>query len=171
MQIRCLFEPHQVGNQTRVSDQITNSQTWHQDLGKTALEDPWRPLHQGADRRFGDPVVIELTVRFILDQRQTIFIQHGRNVLPRLDAITGTGRILKTRDEISKARFVIPHLSLEQFQIQSRPLQGDALTLGLKQTEGLQCRQISGRFNQHAALRIDKQLGDQIQPLLGTGEN
>ncbi len=147
-------------------NQITDPQTGHQDLGEAALENPGSTLQQGADRRLGYPVVIQFAVRLVFDERQAVLIQHGCHILTRLDAITGARRILKTRDEISHPRLMIADLPLHNRQIQPVVGQGDPLTLSLKQVEGLQRRQVSWGLHQNTAVRIDKQLGDQIQTLL-----
>ena len=95
-----------------------------------------------------------------IDQRGAARIAHG-----------AAGRVLEVGQHIQEAGLVgaCAHLGLEVVHQHTFVIAGHGHHGGLHGREGLQRAQVGGGLHQHAAVRVDEHLGDQVQRLLRAG--
>jgi len=157
-----------IGAQGLGGDHVAEADAGRQHLGEGSHIDG-ALRRQRTDRGRRVARIGQFAVRVVLKDQQVEFASLLGETVAALLGQQPPGRVLEVRQAIQKLgpaqRFA------HRFRHDTVFIGSNRYVLRLEQREGLQRTEIGRRFHQHGIARIDQHLGQQIQPLLRTGNH
>ena len=168
MQVGGLLDLHQLGAQRRRSDDVAQAQAGRQHFGEGAH------VHgalgrQRTNRRRRLAVVGQRAIGVVFEDQEVEFARFLRQTVTAVLGEQAAGRILEVGQAVEELGAA--HRRVERLGDQTILVRSHRDELRPEQRERLQGAEVGRRLDQHPVARIDHRLGQQIKPLLRTGND
>ena len=117
------------------------------------------------------PAVPQIAVSIVFHDQTLIAPRHVNEFAASFGRQRGTGGVLERRDGVDELGPESRAIAVQQVCTHTVLVHWNADDARIRRTEGLQCREERGLFDQHAVAGVDERAHDEVDALLGAGEH